>query len=214
MTDEWRALAARHSLTSTDPYPWPYDGAFGTVDTAVVLCGWQAGLRDGSSAASAPFDAAARLAGVWASAGGMVVVVRHGDRAAGRSILPVTDSPEWSALAAPPTAFVVDATGWDGCFGSALEHELRRAGIVHVLLAGMASELTVDSTVRTLNDRGFECLVLVDACAPVDPDLGAHAHHSLTMSGGIFGALGTTDEVLAAPPAPPTYAPNPSEESP
>jgi nicotinamidase-related amidase len=214
MTNEWRALVARHSLPSTNPYPWPHDGAFGTADTAVVLCGWQAGLRDVASSAADACAAATRLAGVWASGGGMVVVVRHGDRAAGRSILPVTGTPRWAALDVPPAWMVVDATGWDGCFGSSLEHELRRAGISHVILAGLASELTVDSTVRTLNDRGFECLVLVDACAPVDPALGAHAHRSLTMSGGIFGALGTTDEVLTALHSPPTNAPNPTEESP
>ena len=62
----------------------------------------------------------------------------------------------------------------------------------HLVLAGYASEVTVDSTVRTLNDRGFECLVLSDGCAPLDADLGARALRSLTMSGGIFGAHGRT----------------------
>ena len=65
-----------------------------------------------------------------------------------------------------------------------------------MLLGGFASEITVDSTVRTLNDQGHECLVLTDGCAPIDPALGARAHHSLTMSGGIFGALGTSDSLL------------------
>jgi len=66
------------------------------------------------------------------------------------------------------------------------------------VLGGIASELTVDSTVRTLNDRGHECLVLTDGCAPLVASLGVRAHHSLTMSGGIFGALGTIEHVVVA----------------
>jgi nicotinamidase-related amidase len=83
----------------------------------------------------------------------------------------------------------------------------------YVVLAGLASELTVDSTVRTLNDRGHECLVLTDACAPVDRGLGRHAHASLTMSGGIFGALGTTTDLLAALTALTAVAPAAFKES-
>jgi nicotinamidase-related amidase len=79
-----------------------------------------------------------------------------------------------------------------------------------VVLGGIASELTVDSTVRTLNDRGHECLVLTDGCAPLVASLGARAHHSLTMSGGIFGALGSVDHVadaLVSSPSDQQFAP-------
>ncbi len=51
---------------------------------------------------------------------------------------------------------------------------------------------------RSANDRGYECLLVVDACAPLDPDLVAPATSMVEMSGGIFGAIGTTDPVLAA----------------
>ena len=51
---------------------------------------------------------------------------------------------------------------------------------------------------RSANDRGFECLTLTDAVAPHDPALAARAHHSVTMSGGIFGAIGTTADLLTA----------------
>ena len=91
---------------------------------------------------------------------------------------------------------VIDSIGWDGCFGSSLDHTLRAAGTRTIAMAGFATEITVDSTVRTLNDQGHECLVLTDGCAPLDPALGARAHHSLTMSGGIFGALGTTTALV------------------
>jgi nicotinamidase-related amidase len=128
-----------------------------------------------------------------------VIWVRHGAPAQRNrpSFLPVRHSASWALADAPEVGdVVVDCSGWDGCFGSALDHELRSSRRATVVLGGFASELTVDSTVRTLNDQGHECLVLSDGCAPLDAHLGMRAQHSLTMSGGIFGALGTTAALL------------------
>jgi hypothetical protein len=38
----------------------------------------------------------------------------------------------------------------------------------------------------------------LDAVAPFDPETGRHALSSITMSGGIFGAIATTDALLDA----------------
>ena len=51
---------------------------------------------------------------------------------------------------------------------------------------------------RSANDRGYECLLVVDACAPLEPELVPAAISMVEMSGGIFGAVGTTAPVLAA----------------
>jgi nicotinamidase-related amidase len=178
----------------TQPYPWPYDGVLDIATAAVVLCGWQASFADvGDPAARA---AAAELAGAWADSDGLVVTVAHCGEPARPAWLPSPGSMGAAALPAPDGALSLTAFGWDATFGSPLEVVLRGRGITHVLLAGLAAEATVDSTVRTLNDRGFECLVLTDACTAIDPDLLAHAQHSLTMSGGIFGALGCATDVL------------------
>lgn len=182
------------ALPATRPYPWPYDGSWLVASTAVLLCGWQeafAGIGDQDAAALA-----GRAAGEWAAAGGSVVALSHAGPSGRPVWLPAPGGRGATPLPAPDTALTLTAYGWDGCFGSPLEAVLRSRGITHVLLAGLAAELTVDSTVRTLNDRGFECLVLTDACTAVDPDLLAHAQHSLTMSGGIFGALGCATDVL------------------
>ena len=184
------------TLPDTRPYPWPYDGTWLVASTALVLCGWQeafAGIGDQDAAALA-----GRAAGEWAAAGGPVVALSHAGLPARPVWLPARGGRGAAPLPAPETALSLLAYGWDGCFGSPLEAVLRSRGITHVVLAGLAAELTVDSTVRTLNDRGFECLVLTDACTAVDPELLAHAQHSLTMSGGIFGALGRAVDVLHA----------------
>jgi nicotinamidase-related amidase len=127
------------------------------------------------------------------------VALRHGRGDSARPHVPTRGSAAWQLAGVPSTLdVVVDCRGFDGCYGSTLVHELRAAGRDHILLGGYASEITVDSTVRRLNDSGLECLVVTDACAPLDPDTGARAHASLTMSGGIFGALASSDAVLAA----------------
>jgi nicotinamidase-related amidase len=197
-------------ILDTDPYPWPYDGTWSPDDTALVLCGLQPHLcslcPDADKVLASIIDLALR----WTALGGSTVVVRHGART-GRRSLPIAGTPAWETIDLPldPTPVVVDAAGWDGCFSSPLDHVLRAGGFRHVLLGGFASELTVDSTVRTLNDRGTECLVLVDACAPVDAALGQHAFHSLTLSGGIFGALGSTAGVATRISPLATAAPRP-----
>jgi nicotinamidase-related amidase len=74
-------------------------------------------------------------------------------------------------------------------------------------MAGYGAEATVDSTLRSANDRGYECLVLTDAVAPFHDALGARALASVTMSGGIFGAIGTSADLLGALATPVTPAP-------
>jgi nicotinamidase-related amidase len=189
-------------VAATVPYDWPYDGGLAPTGTALVLCGVQRALAAAVPGAASVTARLVDLASTVRDAGGTVVWVRHGTRRAARgsaSFLPVRGDDGWQpTVDAAPHDVCVDAAGWDGCFGSDLDHALRAAEVGAVLLGGLASELTVDSTVRTLNDRGHECLVLTDGCAPLDPALGARAHHSLTMSGGIFGALGTVSAVVAA----------------
>jgi nicotinamidase-related amidase len=97
-----------------------------------------------------------------------------------------------------PSAVTVRADGLDGCFGGPLEPELRRRGRTHLLVAGLGLEGPVHSTLRSLNDRGYECLLVADACAPLDPAVAPAAAAMVTMSGGIFGAVGTVTPILRA----------------
>jgi nicotinamidase-related amidase len=158
-------------------------------------------LVDAAVEGPAVLDRLTALAEHLRPLGARVVWVRHGTRTTrrGTAVLPVRATSGWQLAVAPdPADVIVDAGGWDGSFAGDLDDVLRTGGSRAVVLAGMGSELTVDSTVRALNDRGHECLVLTDGCAPLDRALGARAHHSLTMSGGIFGALGTTTNLITA----------------
>ncbi|MCU1453352.1 MAG: cysteine hydrolase [Acidimicrobiales bacterium] len=210
-------------VTHTDPYPWPWDADLSGRRLALVIAG---GQHHWSERSADPFPAVAALVALAADvrgAGGIVVALRHGDPAPWATnrprTLPAVGSAGWQLVLPEALTLdhVVDATGADGFFGSRLDDVLRLAHRDHLLLGGLASEVTVDSTLRSANDRGYECLVLTDACAPHDVEVGARALRSVTMSGGIFGAIGTSFAVRRAldprpdAPSPPSPLTTPQE---
>jgi nicotinamidase-related amidase len=82
--------------------------------------------------------------------------------------------------------------------GTALDDVLRRGGRSDLLFAGWGLEGPVHSTLREANDRGYECLLVPDACTPVASDLAGPACSMVMHSGGIFGAFASTAAVVAA----------------
>jgi nicotinamidase-related amidase len=92
---------------------------------------------------------------------------------------------------------VVDAFGVDGFAGSPLAERLAGDGLDHLLVCGLGLEGPVHSTLRSANDRGLECLLVIDGCAAMDPNLADPAVQIVEMSGGIFGAVATSAHVLS-----------------
>jgi nicotinamidase-related amidase len=202
-------------VPDTDPYPWPYDGVLDGDRLALVVAGAQPHWLARSSGATDVLATLTSLAGAVRAVGGLVLALRHGRAPAlatlqRRPHLPETGSDGWhTCLGGLVPDLVVDTTGLNGFHGSELDALLRGLGRDHLLLGGFCAELTLDTTLRGANDRGYECLVVTDACAFAEPSVGSHALSSVTMSGGIFGALGTTDTVVRAlRPAPGSSTPS------
>ncbi len=184
------------AIDGTSPYPWPFDGELTPTATALVICGagptWSARTAlDGEVVANL-----ALLRSVAAAAGLLTVLVTHGPPPRGPiEGLPDPSMPRVTAALGEVT---VTAAGTDGFYGGPLDVVLRRAGRTHMLVAGNGLETAVHSTLRRANDRGYECLTVGDACAAIDGSLRAGAVSSIELSGGIFGAVGSTAAVVAA----------------
>ena len=172
------------TIASTTPYAWPYDGAFAPVRTALLVVG--------SDGAPAPEPAVAAMAGPLLAAGGVVVQV-------------TTAPPRRETVAVPTLPQVshhVTSYGVDGFYGSPLDSLLRSLGRDQLLLTGAWLETSVHSTLRSANDRGLECLLVLDACTAYDASLLAASSSQIEMSGGIFGAVGDSAAVIDAIPVP------------
>ena len=187
-------------MISADPYPWPFGGSLDPRRLALVIAGDQPAWALRSVGAAEATAVIALVAGSVRDVGGVVVHVRHGRSVSPWAGLPpARGGPAWALTApAPAGDLVVDATGIDGFYGSSLDQDLRDRAVDTLVLAGYGGEATVSSTLRSANDRGYECLTLVDGVAMFDPVTGVSTLRSITMSGGIFGAIAPSAALLAA----------------
>ena len=175
------------------PYPWPWDG-LDPARLALVLAGWDAHWAARTTApepGTDPVGAVHDLAAAVVAVGGLVVRAVHA-----RPPRAPADLPDPAPLDEPHGA-TLPAAGIDAFHGSALAAWLRAHGRDQLLLVGHGLEGPVHSTMRSANDRGDECLLVTDACTALRPDLVVAAASQVCMSGGIFGAVATTADVLA-----------------
>lgn len=176
-------------VVDTEPYAWPYDGRVDGAHLALVAAGWDESWADRSTDPGGAAATVASLAAAVVEVGGAVVVVAHGAADPG---------PQPTPLPLGVAHRSVTAAGIDGFWGSPLDAVLRADGRTHLLVVGHGIEGPVHSTLRSANDRGYECLLVVDACSALTTDLPPAAAKTVTMSGGIFGAIGRSGAVLAA----------------
>lgn len=188
-------------VAGTAPYPWPWDGDLDPARLALVVAGSDHGWIGRSADVETVATRIDEVAAVVRRFGGLTVHVAHDPVAPGHPLpdrAPDSGETGRGATVDASVDLTVVAGGIDGFFASPLDQRLRRAGRDHLLLAGFGLEGPVHSTLRSANDAGYECLLLTDACASLDPSTRDAAIATVTMSGGIFGAVGTSTALCEA----------------
>ena len=93
---------------------------------------------------------------------------------------------------------VIDKPGKGAFYQTDLDLMLRNRDIETLLVAGVTTEVCVNTTVREANDRGYRCVVLSDCCASYFPEFHAAGLAMIKAQGGIFGWVAPSRSLLDA----------------
>lgn len=215
-------------MIKATPFDFPYDGMLVPQDTALLVIDLQEDFlsptgyfaRKGydPSPLRAILPTVNRLIAAARAAGLAIVHTRQGYRAdmadmtayekwrRKRAGLDGTDillrsSPGFQIVAdieVRPEDIIVDKT-CNGAFTyTDLELVLRARGITHLMFTGCTTDVCVHTTLREACDRNFQCLTIADACASGDGRAHEAALHMVTVEDGVFGALASSEAVIAA----------------
>lgn len=102
--------------------------------------------------------------------------------------------PELAPLEGEP---VVDKTANGAFTHTDLDRVLRATGIRALAFTGITIDVCVHTSLREANDRGYQCLLIGDACGALEPGLHAWALKSVQVEGGVFGSVTDTARFVA-----------------
>lgn len=93
---------------------------------------------------------------------------------------------------------VFDKPSYGAFATTGIEDHLRAHGLTKLVIAGVTTDCCIHSNVREALDRGFEVLVVSDACAAANHAVHDAAMALLSRPAGVFGTLATAADVEAA----------------
>ncbi len=86
-----------------------------------------------------------------------------------------------------PGEAVIVKPGKGAFWATRLDERLTSAGVTHLILAGVTTEVCVQTTMREANDRGYECLLIEDATESYFPEFKQATLEMVRAQGGLVG---------------------------
>lgn len=175
---------------------------------ALIIIDMQRGMADPAAGSRNNPDAEANIAALlsaWRRAQLPVVHVRHISRTVGSPFWPGQVGAEFQPPLAPaPSEHVVEKNVPDAVLNTGLERWLRVRDIERLVVVGVSTNNSVESTVRTAGNLGFQVIVVSDATFAFDkPDYAgvfrsAAEVHAMSLANldGEFATVARTAEVL------------------
>jgi nicotinamidase-related amidase len=102
------------------------------------------------------------------------------------------------ALAPIQGEAVIEKPGKGAFYRTELSDVLESLGARTLLLAGVTTEVCVQTTMREANDRGYDCLLVEDATESYFAEFKAATLAMVRAQGAIVGWTATTQQVLEA----------------
>lgn len=147
------------------------------------------------------------LLALWRLRGRPVIHVQHLSRSPDSVFWPEQDGVEFQERFVPQGGeWLIQKQVPDAFCASGLEAQLREAGIGQLIIVGVATNNSVESTARTAGNLGFDTWVLEDACFTFDkadyfgtPRTAEEVHGmSLGNLHGEYATVVSSVQVLAA----------------
>ena len=127
----------------------------------------------------------------WRRSGRPIIHVQHLSRSQDSVFWPEQSGVEFQERFQPlPGEHLIQKQVPDAFCSTALEARLREAGIEQLIIVGVATHNSVESTARTAGNLGFDAWVVEDACFTFDrPDFFGKAHSAEDVHGMSLGNL-------------------------
>ena len=97
-----------------------------------------------------------------------------------------------------PGETVIEKPGKGAFYATNLSDVLAEMGITHLVIAGVTTEVCVQTTMREANDRGYECLLIEDATESYFPAFKQATLEMVRAQGAIIGWTTTAARLLTA----------------
>ncbi len=102
------------------------------------------------------------------------------------------------ALAPAPGEIVLDKTANGAFTGTNLQRILTGLGVRALAFTGNTIDVCVHTSLREGNDRGYQCLLLPEACGAIEQGLHDWSVQSVLVEEGVFGSVASVDDFVSA----------------